>query len=89
MQQDRRQCLGVETGALKEAKIESIFRAWVEDWEEDARKKMTVLPRHSYSLNIKVLFSVIPAQRSRFQFGSKIWSSAGGDEIDGSWLVFV
>jgi hypothetical protein len=30
---------GVETGALKEPEIERIFRAWVEDWEEDARKK--------------------------------------------------
>ena len=29
----------VDTGALKEPAVESIFRAWVEDWEEEARKK--------------------------------------------------
>jgi hypothetical protein len=30
---------GVETGALKEAKIKHGFWTWVEDWEEDAHKK--------------------------------------------------
>jgi hypothetical protein len=30
---------GVDMGALKEPPIERIFRAWVEDWEEEARKK--------------------------------------------------
>ena len=29
----------VDTGALKEPAVERIFRAWVEDWEEEARKK--------------------------------------------------
>jgi hypothetical protein len=27
---------GVETRALKEAEVECVFWAWVEDWEEDA-----------------------------------------------------
>ncbi len=30
---------GVNTGKLKEPAVQHIFRAWVEDWEEDARKK--------------------------------------------------
>ena len=29
----------VDTGALKEPAVERIFRAWIEDWEEEARKK--------------------------------------------------
>ncbi len=31
--------IGVNTGKLKEPAVQRIFRAWVEDWEEDARKK--------------------------------------------------
>jgi hypothetical protein len=30
---------GVNTNILKEAAVEHIFRSWVEEWEEDARKK--------------------------------------------------
>ncbi len=30
---------GVNMGDLKEPAVQRIFRAWVEDWEEDARKK--------------------------------------------------
>jgi hypothetical protein len=30
---------GVNTGILKEPAVHCIFHAWVEDWEEDARKK--------------------------------------------------
>ena len=30
---------GVNTGILKEPAVERIFRLWVEDWEEEARKK--------------------------------------------------
>ena len=29
----------VDTGALKEPAVERIIRAWVKDWEEEARKK--------------------------------------------------
>jgi hypothetical protein len=79
---------GVEMGPLREP-VERVFRAWVEDWEEEARTKMTVLPRHSCLQNIKVLSSMIPTQRNHFQFGSKIWSSAGEEVMDGSWLLFV
>jgi hypothetical protein len=30
---------GVNTGILKEPAVECIFHSWMEDWEEDARKK--------------------------------------------------
>ncbi len=30
---------GVDTLALKIREVEWVFRAWVEDWEEEARKK--------------------------------------------------
>ncbi len=32
---------GVDIGALKELAFEHVFWAWVEDWEEEARKKKT------------------------------------------------
>jgi hypothetical protein len=30
---------GVDMGVLKEPPVEHVFRAWVEDWEEEAQKK--------------------------------------------------
>jgi hypothetical protein len=30
---------GVDTGALKVREVERVFRAYVEDWEEEAQKK--------------------------------------------------
>ncbi len=30
---------GVNTGILKELEVQSVFHSWVEDWEEEARKK--------------------------------------------------
>ncbi len=30
---------GVEMGPLREPAVECVFRAWVEDWEEEAQKK--------------------------------------------------
>jgi hypothetical protein len=30
---------GVEMGPLKEPAVERVFRAWVEDWDKEARKK--------------------------------------------------
>jgi hypothetical protein len=74
----------VDMGALKKPAIERVFRAWVEDWEEEARKKMTVLLRRSCLQNIKVLSFVIPNQGNHFQFGNKIWSTAEGEVTDGS-----
>ena len=52
-------------------------------------RKMAVMLRHNYLPYITVLFFMILTQRSCFWFGSKIWSTAGREEMDGSWLVFV
>ena len=30
---------GIDTGALKVREVQRVFRAWVEDWEQEARKK--------------------------------------------------
>ncbi len=30
---------GIDTGALTVREVQQVFRAWVEDWEEEARKK--------------------------------------------------
>jgi hypothetical protein len=57
---------GVDMGVLKEPPIEHVLRAWVEDWEEEAQKKMTVLLRRSCLQNIKVLSSVILTQGNHF-----------------------
>ena len=48
----------VDTGALKEPAVERIFRAWVKDWEEEARKKrMIVLPRRVCLQSIGLVFN--------------------------------
>jgi hypothetical protein len=58
---------GVETGALKKAAVDRIFRTWVEDWEEEPRKKNDcVLEAQLLEKNIKVLSSVILIQGSDF-----------------------
>jgi hypothetical protein len=80
---------GVDMGALKEPPVERIFWAWVEDWEEEAQKKNDCVAEAQLLANFMVLSSVIPTQRNHFRFGNKIWSSAGGEVMDGSLLVFV
>ncbi len=37
--------IGVDMGALKEPAIKRVFWAWVEDWEEEARKKNDCVAR--------------------------------------------
>jgi hypothetical protein len=61
-------------------------------WKIGKRKhdrKMTVLLRRSCLQTIKVSSSVILTQGNHFRFGNKTWSSAGGEVMDGSLLVFV
>ena len=45
--------------ALKHVPIRRVFRAWVEDWEEEARREMTPSTRPSCLQSIKVLSFVI------------------------------
>jgi hypothetical protein len=80
---------GVNTGILKEPAVQRIFRAWVEDWEEDARKKMTVCQRRYCFRSIKVLSFMIPTLGMIFVFGTKTWSIVGEEEMDGSCSEYV
>jgi hypothetical protein len=75
---------GVNTGILKEPAVERIFHSWVEDWEEEVRKKMTVCQRPSCFRSIKVLSFMTPTLTIIFVFGNKTWSSIVGEVMNGS-----
>ena len=64
---------GIDTGALKVREVQRVFRAWVEDWEEE------VCVRHNCLQSIKVLCSVIQILLKHIIFAKTIWSSEGGD----------
>jgi hypothetical protein len=74
---------GVNTNILKEPAVQRIFRAWVEDWEQDARKKMTLWRRRNCFRSIEVLSFMIPTLTMVFAFMIKTWSSVVGEEMDG------
>ena len=59
----------VDTGALKEPAVERIFRAWVEEWEEEARKKNDYVEEARLLTSIKDLFSMIRTQELQFLSG--------------------
>ncbi len=80
---------GVDMGALKEPPIERVFQAWVKDWVEEAQQKNDCVAKAQLLAKYKVLSSVIPTQGNHFRFGNKMWSSIGGEVIDGSLLMFV
>jgi hypothetical protein len=74
---------GVDTNLLKEPAVQCIFRTWVEDWEQDARKKMTLWQRRNCFRSIEVLSFTIPTLTMVFVFMIKTWSSVVGEEMDG------
>ena len=83
---------GIDTSILKEPAVQRIFCAWVEDWEEEARKKMTVCWRCSCFLSFKykgLVFCDPDSDNDLFVFGNKTWSSVVGEEMDGSCLEYV
>jgi hypothetical protein len=56
----------VDTGALKEPAVERIFWAWVEDWEEEARKKNDCVEEASLLTKYKGLVFNDPDSESTF-----------------------
>jgi hypothetical protein len=80
---------GVNSDILKEPAVERIFCSWVEAWEEEARKRMTVCQRPSCFRSIKVLSFMTPTLAMIFVFGNKTWSSVMGEEMDGSCLEYA
>ena len=68
---------GIDAGALKVREVQRVFWAWVEDWEEE------VCVRHNCLQSIKVLCSVIQILLKHIIFAKTIWSSEGGEDMDG------
>ena len=80
---------GVNMGKLKEPAVQRIFRAWVEDWEEDARKKNDCVLEALLLQKYKDLVFHDPDSGNDFVFGTKTWSIVRGEEMDGSCLEYV
>ncbi len=77
-------------GALKEPPVERVFRAWVEDWEEEARKKNDCVAEAQLLAKYKGLVFRDPDTGKSFS----IWEQnmefrRGRGVMDGSLLVFV
>jgi hypothetical protein len=80
---------GVDMNELKESPIDRVFRAWVEDWEEEARKKNDCVTEAQLLAKYKGLVFHDPDTGKHFPFGTKIWSFVEGEEMDGLLLVSV
>ena len=74
---------GVDANILKEPAVQRIFHAWVEDWEQDARKNYDLWRRRDCFRSIEVLSFMIPTMTMVLVFMIKTWSSVVGEEMDG------
>ena len=83
----------VDTGALKEPAVERIFQAWVEDWEEEARKNNDCVAEACLLTKYKGLVFNDPDSGSTYIFdfrsGIETLSFVEGEVMDGLWLVLV
>jgi hypothetical protein len=79
----------VDTGALKEPAVERIFRAWVEDWEEEARKKNRCVEEARLLSKYRGLVLMIRTQGLHFLSGIETWSCVEEEVMDGLWLMLV
>ena len=78
----------VDMGALKEPAVARIFRAWVKDWEEEARKKNDCVEEARLLTKYEGLVFNDPDSGS-FLSGIETWSFVEGEVMDGLWLVLV
>ncbi len=63
---------GVDMGVLKELPVECVFRAWVEDWEEEAQKKNDCVAKAQLLAKYKGLVFCDPdTGKSFFDLGTK------------------
>jgi len=76
---------GVDMEALKHVPIRRVFRAWVEDWEEERRgREMTPSVRPSCLQSIKVLsFVILIITTVHLKCGMKIWNTVRDEVVDG------
>ncbi len=79
---------GVDMGAFKEPPIESVFWAWVEDWEEEARKKNDCVAKAQLLAKYKGLVFPDPdSGKSFLMWEQNMEFRRGGG--NGWFLVFV
>ena len=77
----------VDTGALKEPAVEHIFRAWVEEWEEEARKKNDCVEEARLLTKYKGLVFNDPDSGSTFSVWDRNMEFRRGR--GNGWLVLV
>ncbi len=75
---------GVNMGILKEPSVQRIFCLWVEDWEEEARKKNDCVSEALLLQKYTGLVFHDPDSGNDFCIWQQTWSSIGGEEMDGS-----
>jgi hypothetical protein len=76
-----------DTGALKEPAVEHIFRAWVEEWEEEARKKNDCVEEARLLTKYKGLVFNDPDSGSTFSVWDRNMEFRRGR--GNGWLVLV
>jgi hypothetical protein len=74
---------GINTGALKAREVQRVFWEWVEDWEEEVRKKNNCVWEAQLLAKYKGLVFRDPDTLRTFIFAKTIWSSEGGEKMDG------
>jgi hypothetical protein len=79
----------VNMGKLKESAVQRIFRAWVKDWEEDARRKNDCVLEALLLQKYNSLVFHDPDFGNDFCIWHQTWSIVRGEEMDGSCLEYV
>ena len=77
---------GVDMAALKNVPIQRIFRAWVEDWEEEARKKNDCVTEAKLLAKYKGLIFCDPDTDLAFKVWEQNLEFRRG-RGDGGWYV--
>ncbi len=80
---------GVEMGPLREPAVERVFRAWVEDWEEEAQKKNDCVAEAQLLAKYKGLVFCDSDSEKSFSIWEQNMEFRRGRGNDGSWLLFV
>jgi hypothetical protein len=87
---------GVDTEVLKVGDVERVFRAWVEDWEEEARRKNDCVSEAKLLAKYEGLVFSDPSTRKMFSIWNKHmefhrgerngWNLIGvcGDDLSGN-----
>lgn len=74
---------GINTSVLRQPVVQRIFRAWVEDWEQEDRHVMILLQRLVCSQSTRILSLMILIRGRQCLSGTKTWSFGGVRAMDG------